>query len=85
MFFIHFCNALEESIEKYLFEYYELNTFFVLMYQGIFGLIFYIIYSIVYNPFKEISHFQKKKSCRIYYFNNSFYYIYYFKWIEKCI
>ena len=62
MFFIQFGNALVESIEKYLFENYQTNPFFVLMNQGIFGLIFFGIYCIFYNPFKDIAEFQKTRS-----------------------
>ena len=60
--FIQFCNALEESIEKYLYEDYKFSPFYVLMFQGIFGLIFYIIYCLFYNPFDEIIAFRQKKT-----------------------
>ena len=62
MLFIQFSNATVESIEKYLYEYYLLNPFYVLMLQGIFGLVVYSIYCILENPFDEVIKFKKHKT-----------------------
>ena len=62
MLFIQFGNALIESIEKYLYEYYQLVPFYVLMFQGFFGSIITIIYYIIYSPFDEIIQFYKKRT-----------------------
>ena len=62
IFFLQFSNAIIESIEKYLYEYYLLNPFYVLMLQGIFGLVVYSIYCILENPFDEVIKFKKHKT-----------------------
>ena len=62
MLFIQLGNALIESIEKYLYEYYQLVPFYVLMFQGFFGSIITIIYYIIYSPFDEIIQFYKKRT-----------------------
>ena len=62
MFVIQFGNALVESIEKYLCEYYQFDPFSVLMSQGIFGFIFTFIYSLFYNPFEDITKFKRNRS-----------------------
>ena len=61
-FLIQFLCCLEQSLEKYLFEYNKLNPFLVLMIEGIFGFIFSIIYSLFYNPFNDIIKFKNKNS-----------------------
>ena len=61
-FLIQFLCCLEQSLEKYLFEYNKLNPFLVLMIEGIFGFIFSIIYSLFYNPFNDIIKFKKNNS-----------------------
>ena len=62
IFLMQFFCSLEQSIEKYLFEYNQLNPFLVLMIEGIFGFIFSIIYSLFYNPFNDIIKFKKNNS-----------------------
>ena len=62
IFFLQFSNAIIESIEKYLYEYYLLNPFFVLMMEGVFGLVMYFIYSLFHNPFDEIIKFKMHKT-----------------------
>ena len=60
--FIEFIATWLQLVEKYLFEYDELNPFFVLMIEGIFGLIYSFIYSFVQNPFDGIIQFKKNSS-----------------------
>lgn len=43
-----------DVIEKYLLEYDFLSPYWTLMWEGIFGFIFFGIYSIIYNPFQDI-------------------------------
>ena len=62
MLFIQFGNALVESIEKHLYEYYQLDPFFVLMFQGIFGFTFCFIQSFIYSPFEDIRKFRQSHS-----------------------
>ena len=61
IFLLHFFNSLLDSIEKYLLEYNYLNPFKTLMIEGLFGMIFSSIYSIIYNPFKEIKEYYVEK------------------------
>ncbi len=51
-----------ESIEKYLFEYNQLNPFLVLMFEGIFGFILTSIYCLFNNPFADINNVQQNLS-----------------------
>ena len=62
IFIIQLVNALEESIQKYLYEYNQLNPFFFLMYEGIFGFIITIFYCLIYNPFDIIITFYNNSS-----------------------
>ena len=62
IFLMQFFCSLEQSIEKYLFEYNQLNPFLVLMIEGIFGFIFCFIYSFFQNPFDDIIQFKNSKS-----------------------
>ena len=62
MLFIQFGNALIESIEKHLYEYYQLDPFFVLMSQGIVGFLFCLIHSFIYSPFEDIIKFRQSHS-----------------------
>ena len=62
IFIIHLSSALEESIEKYLFEFNKLNTFFVLMFQGIFGFVLTVIYCLFHSPFDDIIKFKQNSS-----------------------
>ena len=61
-FLVQFFNSLEQSLEKYLYEYNRLNPFIVLMIEGIFGFIFSIIYGFFVNPFDDIIKFKNNKS-----------------------
>ena len=49
-----FINSLQESIEKYLFEYNQLSSFYLLMYEGIVGFVLSCSYYAFKNPFKEL-------------------------------
>ena len=51
---------MEESIEKYLYEYNQTNPF--LLFEGIFGLLLCVISIIFISPFNEIIQFKKNKS-----------------------
>ena len=62
MWFIGFNNAMQESIEKYLYEYYLMGPFFVLMFEGILGFVFTFIYSFFHSPFEEIIKFKQNRS-----------------------
>jgi len=62
IFIIHLSSALEESIEKYLFECNQLNSFFVLMFQGVFGFILTVIYCLFHSPFDDIIKFKQNSS-----------------------
>ena len=62
IFIIQLVNALEESIQKYLYEYNQLNPFFVLMCEGIFGFAITFFYCLFYNPFDAIIKFYNKNS-----------------------
>ena len=50
--------------EKYLFEFSNINPFFVLFFEGIFGFFSSVIISPYYNPFKEIIEFKKNKTSK---------------------
>ena len=51
IFLIELFNSQLDLIEKYLFEYDYVNPFIALFYEGIFGLIFSIIYCLYKSPF----------------------------------
>ena len=55
-------SAMIESIEKYLFEFNNLNPFFVLIFEGVFGFILSFIYSLFHSPFDDIILFKKNNS-----------------------
>ena len=59
---IKFLNALEKSIQKYLFEHNQLSPFLVLLFEGIFGFLLSVIFSIFNNPLEEIILFKKNNS-----------------------
>lgn len=64
LFFIfidYFFNSFIENIDKYLLEYNFMNPFKILMFEGIFGLIFTLIYSTKEDPLKAINNFDKDK------------------------
>ena len=82
---IQFFSAMVDSVEKYLFEYNHINTFLVLMIEGIFGFILSFIYSLFHNPFDNIIKLKKNNSrYNFYYCNISISYIFNIKWFEKC-
>lgn len=62
VFVIHFFSALVDSVGKYLYEYNQLNPFYELMFEGIFGFLISFLYCIFYNPFEEIIEFKKNNS-----------------------
>ena len=62
IFIAIFFSTLLESIEKYLFEYDQLNPFFVLMLEGIFGFILTSIYCVFQAPFDDIIIFKKNNT-----------------------
>jgi hypothetical protein len=47
--------SFNDTIEKYLYEFNFLNPLLILLLESIFGLIFVCIFSIINNPFKEIT------------------------------
>ena len=62
IFVVQFCSAMVDSIEKYLFEYNQLNQFLALMFEGIFGFFLTVIYAFFYNPFDDIVAMMKNNS-----------------------
>ena len=62
IFVVQFCSAMVDSIEKYLFEYNQLNQFLALMFEGIFGFFLTVIYAFFYNPFDDIVAMKKNNS-----------------------
>ena len=62
IFVVQFCSAMVDSIEKYLFEYNQLNQFLALMFEGIFGFVLTVIYAFFYNPFDDIVAMKKNNS-----------------------
>ena len=61
-FIVQFCSAMVDSIEKYLYEYNKINQFLVLMFEGIFGFCLSFIYGLFYDPFNDISQYQKNNT-----------------------
>ena len=59
---VQFISAMIESIEKYLFEFNNLNPFFVLMFEGLFGFLLTFVYSFFQSPFVDIIQFKKSNS-----------------------
>ena len=51
---VQFISALEDSIEKYLIEYNQLDPFFILSFEGLFGFVFTLIYGLFNNILIEI-------------------------------
>ena len=62
LFFIQLFNSLLDLVDKYLFEYNYVNPFQSLMLEGLFGLLYSIIYFIYSNPFPDMYN---------YYYNDS--------------
>ena len=48
--------------EKYLFEFNNMNPFYALLFEGIFGFLFSFFYDIFNNPFKKIIDLKEIKS-----------------------
>ena len=64
LFFIfidYFFNSFIENIDKYLLEYNYANPFQILMFEGLFGLLFTILYSIKENPLVQLLNYDKDK------------------------
>ena len=59
LFFIQFFNSLLDLVDKYLFEFDHVNPFKCLMLEGIFGVLYSIIYFIYKNPTKDIYKYYK--------------------------
>ena len=62
LFFIQLFNSLLDLVDKYLFEYNYVNPFQSLMLEGLFGLLYSLIYCIYNNPFPDMYN---------YYYNNN--------------
>ena len=50
-----------DSNEKYLFEYNNINPFYALMFEGLFGFIFAFFYCLYENPFKVLKDYKNNK------------------------
>ena len=61
-FFMIFIGSLCETIEKYLIEFDQLSPFFIIMMEGIFGIIISFMYNIYNKSFHKINKFNKKLS-----------------------
>ena len=48
--------------EKYLYEFNNMDPFYSLLFEGFFGFLFCLFYSIYYNPFEQIIEFKKSKA-----------------------
>ena len=48
--------------EKYLYEFNKIDPFYSLLFEGLFGLLLSIIYSIFNNPLEKIIEFKKNKT-----------------------
>ena len=62
IFLIQLFNSLLDVVDKYLFEYDYINPFQCLMLEGLFGLIYSLIYFLYKNPFPNIIKYYKNKS-----------------------
>jgi hypothetical protein len=58
----HFLCGLIDSNEKYLFEYDNMNQFYVLSFEGLFGFLFTLVFDIFYNPFEIIKELKRNNS-----------------------
>ena len=61
-FLLQFCNSMLDSVEKYLFEYNNLNSYLCLLLEGLFGFILSFIHGLFHSPFEEIIEFKKINS-----------------------
>ena len=57
-----FFGSMVDANEKYLFEYDNLNPFYALLFEGLFGFLLSVIYNIFYNPFEKINEIKKNKT-----------------------
>ena len=57
-----FFNAMIGLNEKYLYEFNNMDPFYSLLFEGFFGFLFCLFYSIYYNPFEQIIEFKKSKA-----------------------
>ena len=62
IFLIQLFNSLLDVVDKYLFEYDYINPFQCLMLEGLFGLVYSLIYFLYKNPFPDIINYYKNKS-----------------------
>ena len=85
IFFLHFFNSLLDSIEKYLFEYDYMNPFQTLMWEGIFGSVFSLVYYFAEdNPLKDLRHFKNMKEHEGNYWHFGFLFFLLFLYIILC-
>ena len=63
---IQFFNSLQNTIEKYLFEYNQISSFYLLMYEGIVGFILSCVYCSFNSPFKELIKYKSKQTASIF-------------------
>ena len=54
--------SLQDTLEKYLFEYNHLSPFYLLMFEGLYGFIFSCIYFPFNSPLGELEAFKNKKT-----------------------
>ena len=59
---MEFFSSMLVAVEKYLFEFNNLNPFFVLMFEGVFGSILSFTYSLFKSSFDDIIRFKKNNS-----------------------
>ena len=62
IFLIQLFNSLLDVVDKYLFEYDYFNPFKCLMLEGLFGLVYSLIYFSYKNPFPDIIKYYENKS-----------------------
>ena len=60
-FISQFFSAMIDSNEKYLFEYNNINPFYALMFEGLFGFILTFFYCLYENPFKVLKDYKNNK------------------------
>ena len=57
-----FFSAMIDSNEKYLFEYNNINPFYALMFEGLFGFILTFFYCLYENPFNVLKEYKNNKA-----------------------
>ena len=60
-FICQFFSAMIDSNEKYLFEYDNVNPFYALMFEGLFGFMLTFFYCLYENPFKVLKDYKNNK------------------------